>query len=900
MNTSPRLAVLFALLASAAACGGGSGTDEATSSGASGDGGSGGAAGKAGGGASGAAGSGASGGKAGSSGSSAGSAGQGTAGQAGGAGKGGAGQGGAGQGGAAQGGAGQGGMSGGAGQGGAAQGGTSGGAGQGAGGQGGAAQGGAAGQGAGGASAGMSGAAGAGAGGAAGASGAAGAAGAAPCGGCKDGFQCKYGVCVPVLGACGVDDDCPGDSYCEPNEFDCIPYGVPADKINDPTCQKDQVPTDVTPTVQCEWTGPAAGDPTETMVETYSTPLVADLNLDLDPKKIRPSIILTTFDFSYGGSGRTGLLRVFDGRTCEEQMRIGGPDDPDADGNRPGYVGGWAVGDLDGDVGTPDGHPEIVGFHRVGLSSNSDPLSVIAFGIDTSDPSNPKLVRRWTGRDCSNDKPVTFLSNAANLALALHDLDDDGKPEVVFDRLVFDSEGCVQNPSAASKLTSYDALGIINTVADVDLDGTPDLVHFDGVYGWDSAAKDWVLKPWAVVSAGLTAGNVAVADVGYYSDLPGRPKTDPLPEIIVAAGGMIRVQTLKGDIVFGPFPINQGGRGGPPTAADFDGDGQVEFAAAGASAYTVYDPDCLAKPDGSARPGGVCMKSNAALPEGILWAQPSQDQSSNCTGSSVFDFNGDGKAEVVYRDECFVRVYDGKSGTVLYSSPASSGTGYEYPVIADVDGDFATEIVVPRTKGITCPAGPDKLFPGSGDFQLSSGFVVLRDPEDRWVASRPVWNQHAYSITNVTDDARIPKSSQVLRNWEQPGLNNFRQNTQGALAPLALADLTVELQDADSLCEGQAGSFEVKASVCNRGTNPVQDGAKVVFTQGKKGQPASPLCETATDTLLAPGDCTIVTCTGELEADNDVLVTVDPDKAIADCHPGNNAGASARVLCGKP
>jgi hypothetical protein len=49
-----------------------------------------------------------------------------------------------------------------------------------------------------------------------------------------------------------------------------------------------------------------------------------------------------------------------------------------------------------------------------------------------------------------------------------------------------------------------------------------------------------------------------------------------------------------------------------------------------------------------------------------------------------------------------------------------------------------------------------------------------------------------------------------------------------------------------------------------------------------------------------PGDCTVVTCTGELEADNDVLVAVDPDKKIADCHPGNNQGASARLLCGKP
>jgi hypothetical protein len=428
----------------------------------------------------------------------------------------------------------------------------------------------------------------------------------------------------------------------------------------------------------------------------------------------------------------------------------------------------------------------------------------------------------------------------------------------------------------------------------------PDLVHYDGIYGWDTASKDWVLKPWVSPSSSLPPGNVALADVGYFSEIPGRPKTDPLPEVIVTASGKIRVQTLTGQIVFGPFDVYLGGRGGPPTAADFDGDGQVEFATAGAKAYSVFDPDCVNNPDAVARPGGVCDKTNAQLPQGVLWAQPSQDESSNCTGSSVFDFNGDGQAEVVYRDECFVRVYEGKTGKVLYSAPASSGTGYEYPIIADVDGDFATEIVVPRTKGISCPAGPDPLFPASGNFKLSSGFQVLRDPEDRWVSSRPVWNQHAYSVTHVTDDARIPRSSEVKRNWEQPGLNNFRQNTQGALKALALADLTVEIQDADKLCTGEAGTFAVKAKVCNRGTNPVQDGAEVAFQQGKKGEVPTALCATVTDTLLQPGDCTVVECTGELGADSDVLVSVDPNKKIADCHPGNNDGASARLLCGKP
>ena len=74
----------------------------------------------------------------------------------------------------------------------------------------------------------------------------------------------------------------------------------------------------------------------------------------------------------------------------------------------------------------------------------------------------------------------------------------------------------------------------------------------------------------------------------------------------------------------------------------------------------------------------------------------------------------------------------------------------------------------------------------------------------------------------------------------------------------------------------------------------------MVFTQQVKGQQATALCSAETDTLLLPGDCTVVSCQGTLEADSDVLVSVDPASKIADCHPGNNEGASARVLCGKP
>jgi hypothetical protein len=377
------------------------------------------------------------------------------------------------------------------------------------------------------------------------------------------------------------------------------------------------------------------------------------------------------------------------------------------------------------------------------------------------------------------------------------------------------------------------------------------------------------------------------------------------------------VLTMTGDVALGPIPLfhsfdgvddttNFGGHGGPPTASDFDGDGQVEFAAAANQFYVVYDPDCT--PDGktlAARPGGKCDRSGVKLPDGVsqlppyvLWGKLSHDYSSSETGSSIFDFNGDGRAEAVYRDECYLRVYEGNTGNVIYSAPATSGTGQDLPVIADVDGDFATEIVVVRAGAVQgCPS-PDPLFPQSGPVATKAGFSVLRDPQDRWASSRPIWNQHAYSVTHVTDDGRIPKSSDVKRNWQEPGLNNFRQNVQGDLGKLKLADLTVELTDLGEICGGASGNIEVSAKVCNRGTNPVQDGAQVAFyLRDKDGGGETSICDAATQTLLSPGDCTTVRCTGAVQGGKDVVVKVDPEHAIADCHPGNNVGASALVLC---
>ncbi len=141
-----------------------------------------------------------------------------------------------------------------------------------------------------------------------------------------------------------------------------------------------------------------------------------------------------------------------------------------------------------------------------------------------------------------------------------------------------------------------------------------------------------------------------------------------------------------------------------------------------------------------------------------LWSRTTQDATSGITGSSVFDFEGDGVAEVVYADEVTLWIFNGPDGQVkLQYTEHTSNTWLEYPVISDVDGDGAAEIVWGHN-------------PYQDQALAYYGISVIADAKDSWQPTRQIWNQHAYSIVNVDDDATIPATPAV--NWQS--YNNFR------------------------------------------------------------------------------------------------------------------------------
>jgi len=744
---------------------------------------------------------------------------------------------------------------------------------------------------------------------------------------------CRFKTCIDTPTACTTDAECINDSYCHSGE--CLPYGVGPRSGANNSCKRLQIAGLFSPALQCQWVGPPQGDPFPDHKNVLVTPLVVDFDFDNTPVfesgRAEPSIVFTTYNCDDGSAGQEpgcyGVIRVIDGKTCKQQYSMSGGGAKIIGSVTP------ALADLN-----LDGRPDIVTQHIGG--------GIIGF---TYDAASDSFVEMWSGYSSQNG------GNGHWDSISVHDLDDDGVPEIVQSGpypALYRNNGTLLH--ASSLLTTYQRHH--NPVlADVDNDGNVEMVDGKYVHRFDRMSKTWTAAHTSANALGFTA----IADFGTYGANPAndlRGTLDGVPEIAVVSASTVRVQTLDGRVVFGPIAIPLGGRGGSPTIGDFDGDGRVEVGVAGGDAYSVFDPDCVAGQPSST----FCPSSVTPIPAaGVLWTRVSQDRTSNMTGSSVFDFEGDGKAEVVYADECFSRVYDGRSGDVLFSQHHTSCTWYEYPIIADVDGDFRSEIVIPSNKNcsVTCPA-VDPIHDGlrcesnadcpgtttcgktqpsdavgrcrcNQDAQCGSanlkcldpiagpsaagkvcrsthpvgvpetGVQVLHDSLDRWVNSRMIWNQHAYAVTHIDENGIVPKLSQWGKNWLDPKLNNFRMNVQGASNPLDAPDLT---GNQGSFTCADNGAATLKARICNRGLAPLAAGVPVTFYKESK-DPSRVVCTAETTHLLVSGGCDTVSCVWQEapSAPTRVIISADDDGtgtgASAECQENNNVATLGGVSC---
>jgi hypothetical protein len=424
---------------------------------------------------------------------------------------------------------------------------------------------------------------------------------------------------------------------------------------------------------------------------------------------------------------------------------------------------------------------------------------------------------------------------------AIADMDGDGNPEIIVGRAILTNTGAIRATGSYGMGASAN-VGASAFAADLDGDGQQEVVTGNALYDIDGNT---------IWYNGEEDGYVAVAD--FDADGQG--------EIVVMRSGNVRLQDTDGTVLWRMTVSGaSSGYGGPPTVADFDGDGQPEIGVAGRSNYTV-------------------IETNGT----ILWERTTQDASSGNTGSAVFDFEGDGFAEVVYADETRLWVFNGADGSVkLESTQHSNATWTEYSVIADVDGDGHAEIVVPNT--------------GS----THTGFYVFGDADNSWRAGRRIWNQHAYSITNVNDDGTIPTTPDL--NWLT--YNNFRSGDVTAGQDGEYPDLLVDIPEV-CILDCDAGFLEVYVRVGNRGYLDAEDGVMVELW-GELSDGSSSVIASQELTDVLPGgqiqDATrfvVDVSTRELVS---VWATVDGGESGADerydeCDETNNMAVYTENLC---
>ena len=349
-------------------------------------------------------------------------------------------------------------------------------------------------------------------------------------------------------------------------------------------------------------------------------------------------------------------------------------------------------------------------------------------------------------------------------AVGIYDLDADGAPEIVIGGMVMNGQTGSQISQGSGDGSGNYAFSPFGVAADIDQDGMLEVVVGNALYRKDGSP---------IWNNGQSDGFVAVADFDG----------DPYGEIVVTNVGTVRLQDNDGTVLWSR-PNVTGSTSGPPTIADFDGDGEPEIGVAGNNVYLVFEADGTTK-----------------------WTVRVQDSSSGFTGSTVFDFEGDGAAEVVYADENDVYVLDGATGSVkLKETQHSSATCSEYPTVADIDNDGHAEIV----------------YTSSAYSGNERGVRVIGDADDSWMPSRNIWNQHAYSITNVDDDGTILAVPET--NWFS--YNNFRSGDLAAATGGALSDA---LPIAGDLCveECESGRLYVMVGVGNQGTTDLPAGVAI-------------------------------------------------------------------------
>ncbi|MDR2148336.1 MAG: T9SS type A sorting domain-containing protein, partial [Tannerella sp.] len=504
-----------------------------------------------------------------------------------------------------------------------------------------------------------------------------------------------------------------------------------------------------------------------------------------------------------------------------------------------------ALADVDG-----DGEGEIIyGSGHRNVASAADQYRLHAFHKDGTPV--------WKSTESYMDgySAAHYYSSAITVA----DLDGDGRVEILAGDRVFagESGALLATLPAGGRGKHVNASGTtedgyLPAIGDINRDGIQEIVCGNTTYrvtvnSRTNAAANSVS---IVGQINLPDGYTSIADIDGDGILDvvvvGRPNNNDDSQMYAWQGTGTSNNQI-GNVVFGSsyaFPSSdaanyvagQGRNGSRPFIGDIDGDGKADIA------YTSY---CLF--------GAFRYNKVTNLFE-LMFRVKTSDTSA-ATTMSLFDFNLDGEAELVYRDETLIRIID-KTGSNLASFDCRSGTHTEYPVVADLNRDGHAEIIV---------SGAD---PGEYPFGTSANancrlMVFGSITPGAWAPARKVWNQHAYNATNINEDLSVPQ---------------FPMNNAAIFA--GPDDVTGTADDVQPF-----NSFLQQQTILNRDGEPLYKTPDAVFDPTLSSATFTGDSVTITLCVVNQGDAPIgnplyVTLYRESIAPTNIIVTVDTSLVI--------------------
>lgn len=351
------------------------------------------------------------------------------------------------------------------------------------------------------------------------------------------------------------------------------------------------------------------------------------------------------------------------------------------------------------------------------------------------------------------------------------------------------------------------------------------------------------LKTIAIPSRIPQDGNVIVADFDRNGQLDILVIRDGTPHNTADTAYIYAYNPLTDEILFihGRYSRTIS----YPMVGDIDGDDNLEF---------VYI-DFQNQVNNSRI---IAMKFDPVLGLQTQWQATHGDESGQ-TSMTLFDFNQDGIMEIVYRDQENLRIINGSgkshltgNDTIsfynLYTKSMSAGTWKEYPIVADVNGDGAAEIVV-------CGKVNSGLGWIGGQLWVIGGIHP-------WAPARPVWNQYMYNVTNINKDLTVPTPlfNNATAFTDPQGVvrrpfNNFLQQAttldQYGKPFITLANVTTTSNANISYADGV---YSLSYEICNTGSQILMAPFHVTFYVDTY---QGPILRTETvNTSLALGNCT--------------------------------------------